>query len=422
MLKTLVDLFLLLSNDKKTITSYNMSIFYQFITKKILEIENHHPTMLITSLDKNYINQKNNENIFDKGRKGFFNHNELMENKDNKKIIIKNFQNELLFLFNDMIDYLNENKILILSNDKKDILTNKINKKIKSLEKIQAQNIEKEETRNFIIELMNLNLLNNNFIYFNFTINHFINFFNSQNKDKNRLIAVKFINFINPIIKMYKNDIKIARKKNIYKSKTKSLSKISIINIYNNKSNESNTKKKIFHNFNKINKSLNNKLKDKFNLNNMIIKKIKRNTAYNKKRIEGKENLKKANNISGDTLPCQTLNNCISFNNSQVNCFAKKKLNNNIKIIKGKSNDNQSNIEKLAINELNYLEYQKNFKNKTFYIPNNKMKKRNQNKIGNYKLGDLNIDKNEKKRKTNITVQYKNEEKINFKQNQCFIF
>ena len=133
MLKTLVDLFLLLSNDKKTITSHNMLIFYQFITKKIFEIENHHPTMLITSLDKNYINQKNNENIFNKGRKGFSNHNELMENKDKKKIIIKNFQNELLFLFNDMIDYLNENKILILSNDKKDILTNKINKKIKSL-------------------------------------------------------------------------------------------------------------------------------------------------------------------------------------------------------------------------------------------------------------------------------------------------
>ena len=269
---------------------------------------------------------------------------------------------------------------------------------------------------------MNLNLLNNNFMYFNFTINHFINFFNSENKDKNRLIAVKFINFINPIIKMYKNDIKIALKKNIYKSKTKSLPKISIINIYNNKSNNRNTKKKILHNFNKINKSLNNKLKDKFNLNNMIIKKIKRNTAYNKKRIEVKENLKKANNISGDTLPCQTLNNCISFNNSQDNCFAKKKLNNNIKIIKGKSNDNQSNIEKLAINELNYLEYQKNFKNKTFYIPNNEMKKRNQNIIGNYKLGDLNIDKNEKKRKINITVEYKNEEKINFKQNQCFIF
>ena len=422
MLKTLVDLFLLLSNDKKTITSYNMSIFYQFITKKIFEIENHHPTMLITSLDKNYINQKNNENIFNKGRKGFSNHNELMENKDKKKIIIKNFQNELLFLFNDMIDYLNENKILILSNDKKDILTNKINKKIKSLEKIQAQNIEKEETRNFIIELMNLNFLNNNFMYFNFTINHFINFFNSENKDKNRLIAVKFINFINPIIKMYKNDIKIALKKNIYKSKTKSLPKISIINIYNNKSNNRNTKKKILHNFNKINKSLNNKLKDKFNLNNMIIKKIKRNTAYNKKRIEVKENLKKANNISGDTLPCQTLNNCISFNNSQDNCFAKKKLNNNIKIIKGKSNDNQSNIEKLAINELNYLEYQKNFKNKTFYIPNNEMKKRNQNIIGNYKLGDLNIDKKEKKRKINSTVEYKNEEQINFKQNQCFIF
>lgn len=416
MLKTLVDLFLLLSNDKKTITSQDISIFYQFITKKIPEIENHHPTNLIYTLDKNNINQKNNENSLNNEKKRFFLQN---ENKVNKKTVIKNFQKELLFLFNDMIDYLYEYKIIILSDDKKVILKNKIDKKIKSLEKVSSKNIEKEEIRNFIIELINLYSLNNNFKSFNFTINHFINFFNSENKVKNRLIAEKFINMINPIIKIYKNDIKIVHKKNINKSKTKSLSKMSIINFYNNMISEKSFKKKIF---NKINKSLNNSSKDKFNLNNMIIKKIKRNTVYNKNRIKEKENLKKINNISGDTLPCQTLNNCISFNNSQKNSLIKNNLGNNIKILKENYHDNKPNIGKLAINELNFLEYQKNIKNKTFYITGDEMKKRNQNNIGEYKLDDSNFDKNERKRKTNITVDYKNEEKINLTQNQCFIF
>ena len=58
MLKTLVDFFLLLSNDKKTITSHNMLIFYQFITKKIPEIENHHPTIVSSSLDKTFLFKK----------------------------------------------------------------------------------------------------------------------------------------------------------------------------------------------------------------------------------------------------------------------------------------------------------------------------------------------------------------------------
>ena len=321
-----------------------------------------------------------------------------------------------------MIDYLYENKIIIISDDKKDILTNIINKKTKCLEKIKSKNFDKEDIRNFIIELINLNKLDNSIISFNFSINHFIKFFNSKNKDRNRLIAEKFINIVVPIIKIYKNDIRMAHKKNIYKSKTKSLSKISIINFYNNVSNDINSKKKILNNFNKVNKSVSDGLKNKFNLNNMIIKKIKRNTAYNKNRYEEKDNLKKVNNISGDTLPCQTLNNCISFNNSQKNNLINNNLNNNIKIIKGDSNDNKSNIQKLAINELNYLEYHKKIKNKTFYISNNEMKKRNQNKIGNNKLDDFNLDKKEKKRKTNITVEYKNEEKINLKQGQCFIF
>ena len=146
-MKTLVDLFLLLSNDRKTITSHNMLVFYQFITKKIPEIENHHPTLLISSLEKNYFIQKNNENSLNKEKKGFILQNEIIDNKENKKIIIQNFQNELLFLFNDMIDYLYENKIIIISDDKKDILINKINKEAKSLEKKKSKNIDNNNNK-----------------------------------------------------------------------------------------------------------------------------------------------------------------------------------------------------------------------------------------------------------------------------------
>ena len=60
MINTLVDLFLLISTDKKTITCNNLSTFYQFITKKLPEIESHRPN-LITSLNQQNSQKNNNE-------------------------------------------------------------------------------------------------------------------------------------------------------------------------------------------------------------------------------------------------------------------------------------------------------------------------------------------------------------------------
>lgn len=94
------------------------------------------------------------------------------------------------------------------------------------------QEIKKLEIRNFIIDLINNN--NKNFISFNLSIKHFIIFFSSKNKDKNRNMADKFIRILNPVIKLYRRDKKIVRLKKINRVKTKSLAKKHLINVDKN--------------------------------------------------------------------------------------------------------------------------------------------------------------------------------------------
>lgn len=159
-----------------------------------------------------------------------------------KNIEIKKFQKEIISLFNDMIDFLYEENIIVLKEDKKNLLKNKINRKIKEKNVFLRSNssynlindIKKVETRNYIIELINENKNNNNFTSFNFTIKNFIDFFNTKNKNKNRLIAEKFVVAINPIIKIYKNEKKLTYLKKVNKTTTRSLSRIPIIHIDNN--------------------------------------------------------------------------------------------------------------------------------------------------------------------------------------------
>ena len=236
MLKTLIDFFLLISSDKKTITCNNILTFYQFITKKIIDIENQRPFIIINSLSYSnlYLKQSYNENISSKNIDGFIFQNDESTNKTNrimdKNIAIKKFQKELISLFNDMIDFIYEEKIVILREDNKIILINKINNKLKDKNifvKGKASNyaindIKKIETRNYIIELINNNKYNDNFISFNFTIKNFIDFFNTKNRNKNRYIAEQFVKAINPIIKIYKNDKKLSQIKKINKTKTRS--------------------------------------------------------------------------------------------------------------------------------------------------------------------------------------------------------
>ena len=466
MLKPLIEFFLLLSTDKKTITSNNITTFYQFITKKLPEIDMHRPNLIISSLNKTNLNNNNKVNLPSKKIEGdFYKSDDITNtNKLNKNIIINNFQNELLSLFNDMIEYLYEENILILSNDKKVILKNKINKKLiekniifsrnKSMNNILIQDIKIKEIRNYIIDLINNNHFNDGLISLNFTIKHFINFFNTKNKDKNRNIVKQFINIINPIIKAYKTDKKISYHKKVNKNKTKSLSKLSIINIENNNMFKEKTEnnKKIKNNninnyFHKINNSFNNnkREKERFNINNIIIKNYKRNTVYKKDPgiSNNNENLKEQN-ISHDTIPCQTLNNCISFNNIQKNSLIENYLSNNIKNHNLYINykDNNKNSKKIIINKIKNFHSKSqinNFKkkNKNYYIKskstitslyNNdfnefkeKIWKNRLNDEHNY-FDDFNTEKFMEKRKTNITCESKKEDDLKEKYIGCTIY
>jgi hypothetical protein len=367
MIDTLVDLFLLISTDKKTISCTNMSTFYQFITKKIPEIENQRSNLISCFINqKIYKNDNNNNNEKSHHAKinGFIYKNEEIISKITRDITIKNFQNELLSLYNDMLDYLYEENIIILSDIQKNLLENKINKKLIEKKELYPGSyrlnsfvikiIKKTEIRNHLIEL-----INNNFVSFTFTIKDFINFFNSKNTKKNRDISETFVNLMNSIIKIYNVDKKILHAKKVSKNKTKSLGKIPVISINNNnilkeKSIKNKyTKKYINQFFHKINNSVNNKNREHFNLNNNCINKKKRKSISkkNNNQIINKETKNEDNNnLTQDTIPCQTLNNCYSLDNISKNCIYDNYLHNAMK-------NKKANIKK------NVLFSEKNIKN-----------------------------------------------------------
>ena len=479
MLKTLIDFFLLISSDKKKITCTNISAFYQFITKKIIDIENQRPFIIINSLSYSnlYLKQSYNENISSKNIDGFIFQNDESTNKTNrimdKNIAIKKFQKELISLFNDMIDFIYEEKIVILREDNKIILINKINNKLKDKNifvKGKASNyaindIKKIETRNYIIELINNNKYNDNFISFNFTIKNFIDFFNTKNRNKNRYIAEQFVKAINPIIKIYKNDKKLSQIKKINKTKTRSLSKIPIIHIdtndlykakiSNRKKNYCNMKYKMS-NSSKNNVSSNSNIKNyvhkgnysfhkkkgKYGFSNLLLNKNKRKTEnYNKSKIS-KKNSKEQNDVTHDTIQCQTLNNCNSFDNIQNMYKIENILYNNIKTnsthINGnkiKIKSNRANSKNIVINEIrnfysnSQIDYFKN-KNKssitTLYDNDiydlNKNIYKNCDLEENCNLKTCNIDTNVKNRESKMISTSQKEEELNEKGSGCFIY
>ena len=479
MLKTLIDFFLLISSDKTKITSTNISTFYQFTTKKIIDIENQRPFIITNSLSYSNLNLKQsyNENISSKNIDGFIFQNDESTNKTNritdKNVAIKKFQKELISLFNDMIDFMYEEKIVILREDKKIILINKINNKLKEKNifvKGNASNyaindIKKIETRNYIIELINNNKYNDNFASFNFTIKNFIGFFNTKNRNKNRYIAEQFIKAINPVIKIYKNDKKLSQIKKVNKTKTRSLSKIPIIHIdtndlykakiSNRKKNYCNMKYKIS-NTSKNNASTNSSIKNyvhkanysfhkkkgKYGFSNLLLNKNKRKTEnYNKSKIS-KKNSKEQNDVTHDTIQCQTLNNCNSFDNIQSMYKIENILYNNIKTnsthINGnkiKIKNNRTNSKNIVINEIrnfysnSQIDYFKN-KNKssitTLYDNDiydlNKNIYKNCDLDENCNLKSCNIDTNVKNRESNMISASQKEEELNEKGSGCFIY
>ena len=336
-----------------------------------------------------------------------------------------------------------------MANDKSDILINEINKKLiekNSLENEIFQKNKKNGFRDYLIELIKINNNNNKNISFNCSIKDFIKFFNSKNKDKNRLIAKKFINIIKPIIKIYKFGNKTKYHKKKYKSKTKCLSnRIPVINnIFKEKTfNKNNLKniraKKYYH---KINHSFNNKKKNNYNLNDIFIKNSKNQSFYSKKKFFLKEKNKEENNVTHDTIPCQTLNNYNSFNKFKKNNIFDNYLNNYIKNINPNINNNNINFEKsnkeIIINEIKNLFPNSQIENftkkygkkrnisildnndlKEFYEKSNKIEKNiNNNEEQNYKY-----EEKRKKRNSSLTsVESKKEDILNEKHIQCIIF
>ena len=362
MINTLVDLFLLISTDKKTITCNNISTFYQFITKKIPEIDNQRSNIITCFLNQK--NSKNDNNINNEKRvhtniNAFIYKNEEIMGKITKDVTIKNFQNKLLSLFNDMIDFLYEEHILLLSDIQMNLLEKKINQKLLEKKELYPGQypmnsfliniIKMAEIRNYLIEL-----INSNNISFNFTIKDFIKFFNSKNLKKNRDISETFVNSIKAITKIYKADKRIILYKKINRNKTKSLGKMPVISINNNNIlKEKSTKNKYTKNyinqfFYKINNSVKNKKKEKFSLNNNCIKKKSRKTIYRKNNNQVKSKgiikIEDNNNVTQDTLPGQTIKNCYSLDNISKNCIYNNYVNNNLKNKKP-----NKNIQKMAL-------------------------------------------------------------------------
>ena len=97
MLQALSDFFLILSSDTKKITNKDLIIFYNFIIKKIPQIEQQFPSIISKSLINNNITP-------DLSTDKQIDINEYKINKDNntKKLFI-HFQKQLFNLFSELI-------------------------------------------------------------------------------------------------------------------------------------------------------------------------------------------------------------------------------------------------------------------------------------------------------------------------------
>ena len=341
MLQTISDLFLLLSDDGKKITNKDLSILYNFIIKKIPQIEQQYPSIILKSLD---ISQNNNST----GDKKKNNTNEYKNYKDSKKYF-NHFQKQILNLFNDLLDYCYNEGIIKLddkfekiikgiddkirekTNNRKNIINNsKYNYNNIYQKEISIKKAKKEELRNFLIYL-----IINGEINFNINPNDYVNFFNSENKAKNRASAEQFMKFIKNIIIIYKEN-----KKNINKR-------------LNNKSNNT-TDKKV--NKSEAKNNNNNKTAEKHNKtdekNNKIDEKQNK-TDEKKNKSKGKKSSIGIKNFNTDSkiVPINNKNTKISDKNIDRNILRNNKNKFTSDILKNKiiniSNSENYNFKKI---------------------------------------------------------------------------
>ena len=236
MLQALSDLFLLISSDTKKITNQDLIIFYNFINKKIQQLDQQFPYIIAKSLSNDLANNFSSEKQPDQ--------NGYKLNKDNntKKLFIL-FQKQLFNFFEELINFCFKEGLIKLNNR---ILEKNILAKIPELntKRDNENSANNNNTLKFLIYLV----INNKV---NCTIypNNYIKFFNSENTAKKRIIAENFMKLIKYAIKIYKESKRnINSKKVIYTekkiSKTKKFLDINKLEIRN--------KNKITFNRNKI--------------------------------------------------------------------------------------------------------------------------------------------------------------------------
>ena len=207
MLQSLSDFFLLISSDSKKITNRDLTIFYNFIVKKMPLMEQQYPNLVSKSLNiseaKNYNNNK--EQIDPK---------EFKNSKDSKKIFF-HFQKQIMNLFNNLIEYCYSEGIIKLNKKFDQVLKVKIDDKIKEkVNKKMSNNWKYNYNNNQYIKRAKTNEIRNFLIFliingdinFNIYPNEFVNFFNGENKSKNRNIVEQFMRIIKNIIKIYKEN------------------------------------------------------------------------------------------------------------------------------------------------------------------------------------------------------------------------
>ena len=289
MLQTLSDFFLLISTDKNTITSKDLSIFYNFITKKMPQIQQQNPS-LISDLLLEDNDKIENINLRDYSKKHFL-----------------EFQKQIMNLIINLIDYCYEKQIIKLSTHCEELIKEKIKEKINNISKIDK--ILKEEKRKFIIFL-----IINEGINFNISPHHFINFFNSENKNNIRTNIEIFVKFIKSLTKYYSIDKKQTKvqKRRVKKSKTHIMKDITDI-----KNIKKNNKKYETETTNKSNKSNNSSKKSQ--LTNSLAK--KNNSSINGQQkilsavdINDSGNLRKSKFSKKDSENLKNINKKLDFN------------------------------------------------------------------------------------------------------------
>lgn len=298
MLQALSDLFLVISNDTKKITNKDLSIFYNFIIKKIPQIEQQYP-LIISKILNISSNDSKDDNI--------------NKDKDTKKLFI-HFQKQIFNLYTELIYFCFKEGIIKLNNK---ILQENILIKVGFNNNKQSND---NELQKFLIYLV-INNKVNCIIY----PNEYIKFFNIENKRK--IIAERFMKFIKQMIIIYKESKK----------------HYNIKRIINTEKKISNTEKKL---------GLNNRLNDNKNILSLTkINDNKNNSSQSDKSIIMNNSAENSieEDEQNDTLCCNTLKN-ISINDYKDKNINNNKFNNQNK---NKNNLSQRNTYYVSLTERN---------------------------------------------------------------------